>query len=338
MSASPECPSLVDLFDPAGLPTVEQHVTRCPRCQSFRREHHFQGARTSGATAAEQWLTPAQPISIWPGSLDLGTVLSAVVDHLDEYLVCVVVDADEQEAVVAPIAETQAYTTNWDLMIEEAVLGYPAMAEVWNTGTILVEQAAEIVGKLTEPLAEALEQLYDAMLENHSPPEHLPIGSPVLAERDPRLVFQRQELDRVRAYWMPSSLLAGAESFEPILRRRAQQMGVGLEDLDGRLQDCVQDNPHWVTSLSRGDIDLCASVPVKAMSRLVIELKLPKARKTIGLIGATVHANCREASAPQAAVHARRRRGKVRASKPTEDDRGKAAESYMEALVRDWDI
>lgn len=338
MSASLECPSLVDLFDPACIPAVEQHVSACPRCQTFRREHDFQSARTSDEAVAGQCLTLAQPISNWPGGLDLGTVLAAVVDHLDEYLVCVVVDADDTEAVVAPLIESQVYTTNWDLLIDEAVLGYPAAAEVWNTGSILVEQVAEIVGKLTEPLAEALDQLYEAMLENERPPEHLPIGPPILAEQDPRLSFQREELDRVRAYWMPASLLAGAESFEPILRRRAEQLGIGLQDLDARLSGCVETDPHWVSSLSRGAIDLCASVPVKAMTRLVIELKLPKARKTIGLIGATVFASCREASPPQAEVFARRRRGKTRVSKPSEDDREKAAESYMEGLVKAWGI
>src|SRR5439155_16593470 len=148
----------------------------------------------------------------------------------DEYLVGALVDWDDDEAVVVPVSDEVRYATNWDLLLEEQLLGYRAMAEVWNHGTVLVEQLNEKIGELGDR-GSALEAMYAAALEGARLPTALPVGPAVLSDIDPRNAFHDQEGERTAVYWQPANLLAGVASVFEVVRLQREELDISPAEL-----------------------------------------------------------------------------------------------------------
>src|SRR5690348_1248060 len=129
------CPSLEALLAARLSEELEEHLQTCRRCRALRR--HMHPAELAGKAEPLEKEPTARELSPEP---TLGSVYAIHGPLPDEYLVAGLVDWDDEEAVVVPISEETRFSTNWDLLLEEHLLGYAAMAEVWNHGTVLVEQ------------------------------------------------------------------------------------------------------------------------------------------------------------------------------------------------------
>src|SRR6266567_361695 len=175
------CPSLAALLVPeAELPVeLRQHLETCHRCRTLRR-HLLKRAERERVEAAAPELAK-EPVERRGGRVEpvLGGVYALHGPHTDEYLIGALVDWDEEEAVVVPLSDAVVFSTNWDLLLEHSLLGYEAIAEVWNHGTVLVEQLEEKLGELGR-WTDALNTLYEAALASREPPTGVAVGPPVL--------------------------------------------------------------------------------------------------------------------------------------------------------------
>ena len=209
-----DCPSLAQLadFTTTGDPAVEQHVSSCRRCRALRRLLDQREA------VADDELTPRElhqtvlPRREAPsGQLAFGEVCIVDTDFSDgTLLVCVVLDRSEgtpETVEVAPVSTDTHQASDWDLLlsVDDGPLGYPAMAEVWNHGTILSNQIVERIGHLVIDGQHRLNAMYEALLGDEAPPADVPRGVPVLADEDPRTIFQEEEAERTRPFWQPAA-------------------------------------------------------------------------------------------------------------------------------------
>ncbi|MGH2920527.1 MAG: hypothetical protein ACRDKU_00450 [Gaiellaceae bacterium] len=125
-------------------------------------------------------------------------------------LVCVVLgraDGTPETVEVAPVSIETGNATDWDLLIapEDGPLGYRAMVEIWNHGTILTDQVVERFGLLVVDGQHRINAMYKALLADEEPPADVPRGVAVLADDDPRTIFQEEEAERVRPFWQPAA-------------------------------------------------------------------------------------------------------------------------------------
>jgi hypothetical protein len=218
-----ECPSIDELTDfrSTSDPAVEQHVVACRRCRALlslfdQREEVF----------VEELIPRELPQAVVPrreppaGDLGFGEVCIVDADTDDgTLLVCLVLDRPEGEpetVEVAPVSTETTNATDWDLLLaaDDGPLGYPAMVEVWNQGTILGEQIVERLGLLAPDGQHRLNAMYEALLADEAPPADVPRGVAVLADSDPRTIFQEEEVERARPFWQPAARLFGERAPE----------------------------------------------------------------------------------------------------------------------------
>lgn len=315
------CPSFAELFaaDEDLSDELRQHIASCWRCQALKR--HLTPTEIEAAT---------EPLEKEPlrRELDIKSALGSVyVIHgplSDEYLLGALVDWDEEEAVVVPVSDEVRYATNWDLLLDEQLLGYRAMAEVWNHGTVLVEQLNEKIGELGE-WASALEALYAAALEGAELPTALPVGPTVLSEIDPRNAFQDQEGERTAVYWQPANLLAGVENVFELVRLQREEL-----ELEPDMVGAV--DPSALEQLEGGKLDVGNAIPTAAFADLLRRLQVTASRRLEQLIAAAVVATYREPLDTRPAL-ARKRRG-VR--KPAQTvDRDRFAAEYARKVIEE---
>jgi hypothetical protein len=325
------CPSLADLFaDPMGA-EVRAHIADCVRCQTLSQ--HRETQRKEGPQIGSwEAVTRVQPLL----NVDVGALVSVRVPTSDEFLVAAVVEAATEEIVIAAISAETEFAAEWDLLIDRSVLGYPASIEVWNSGTVLIEQLHEILGQVPTDVWQQLDLLYEASLLGRQPLEAVPTGPPVIAERDPRLLFQEQELERSREAWLPASALAPAGSLIELLDSRLDALRLDWEEVSERLSDEVANRPDWVTLLRRRQLDIFASVQVQAMKRLLATLELPPSRRLASFVWREV-AKTRQVEAKTGLAFARRRLGQRTPKRNADDESAReAADRYVQKLMDSW--
>ena len=315
------CPSFAELFaaDDDLSDELREHITSCRRCQALRRHLH--------PTKVEMTAEPLQkepPLGDHGKEPALGSIYAIHGPNSDEYLLGALVDWDEEEAVVVPIRDDVRYATNWDLLLEEGLLGYRAMAEVWNHGRVLIEQLNEKISELGE-WAVALESLYTAALEGADLPTALPVGPPVLSEIDPRNAFHDQEGERAAVYWQPAYLLAGVESVFELVRLQREEL-----DLEPEAVGAV--DPTALEQLESGKLDLGNEVPVAAFADLLSRLQVAASRRLEQLVAAAVLATYREPLEMRAAL-ARKRQGMRK--RPEAVDRERFAAEYARKVIEE---
>src|SRR3954454_17372561 len=159
-----------------------------------------------------------------------GTAVLITDAHGHELRPAVVLADTEEGLTVVPVSAEIALATEWDLLLGADLLGYAAMAEVWNYGTVLPEQVREVVARLSSPQHEDLRGLARAARRGEAAPE-VAVGPPVLDDEDPRLLFQDAEADAVRALWAPALELAGALSLGELVRHRRSELQLAPEHL-----------------------------------------------------------------------------------------------------------
>lgn len=117
----------------------------------------------------------------------------------------------QDRLIVAPVFGAPAVATDHDFLLDATVLGYPAFADVANTGTLLDSQLTEPVGELSKSATELLQTLYRAVLSDGPPPESGAVGVPVTSADDPRLLDADERRDALRRLWRAADRLVDLE-------------------------------------------------------------------------------------------------------------------------------
>jgi hypothetical protein len=216
-------------------------------------------------------------------ALTAGTVALVSATASDRLLPMVVLSRDEESVTGVPVSPAVRYASEWDLQLSGEVLGYPAIAEVWNFGSILPEQCRELVGVVAPPVLDALQQLSRAALAGDPVPEGLPVGPPVLADADPRLVFQDAEAEAAHPFWEPALALSGVATLGQLVRHRREALAVAPTELEmlagGRLDDLEHDK-----------LDLRRALPAAALGALLRRLQLGASARLRAIARSTVEA------------------------------------------------
>ena len=218
------CPALIDLTASELGPEIEAHLAICRRCRALRATLPIQ----EGASAPTFTPSSTREIRRRPSVGDVGLVTTF--DDSDN-LVVFVAAVRSGEAVVVPISDETRFATEWDLLIDENVLGYPAMAEAWNHGVVFVEQLSEALLSAPPGVGEQIRALVEATKSDHVPSE-LPVGARVLSEDDPRLLFEEEEAENARRYWYPRMLLCDVATVGELVSRRQETLGLPDADLE----------------------------------------------------------------------------------------------------------
>src|SRR5215218_6080007 len=123
----------------------------------------------------------------------MGHVVLVRTPEGDELAPVITVGSSDDGVKVLPVSERVDLATEWDVLLDAALLGYAAMAEVWNYGTVLPEQFVQTVTAVPTELREALTATVRAAHRREPAPLGVSIGPPVLSDDDPRLLFQDEE-------------------------------------------------------------------------------------------------------------------------------------------------
>lgn len=327
------CPSFYELTSWEILPPqLAAHVTTCARCRGVRT------AWEADASHAEIIVPDAIPEVSWPHPVypDLdappvpGALHSIWGPEDGQLLVAVIIDVDDHEALVVPVSDQPQQAGDWDLLLDESVLPYPAMAELWNHLRVLRDQIMEQVARLDAAWIEAITRAFEHFMAGEPLPEGLRQGPPLLGESDPRHRFRDVESERVRWFTEPWRILFAAETFGGVLQGRRSECELDVDGLSEEL-----DLPS--SSLARLEADqedLTAAIPKATLVRLIKRLQLPPSMRLVDLVKEAAAANAREAPPPLELTRARRRRS-VRSARPElpEEVRHGIAESYVQGLL-----
>ncbi len=233
MSSEPTvCPSIAELADHLARrePAVAAHLETCRRCRAVVRLLGERG-REPLPEIGQRELSPASlPRREEPTERYFGEVCIAEGEQTEgALLVCVALswdeEADAETVVVAPISPEVENASDSDLILEaDEPLGYPAIVEVWNHGTLLGDQIVERLGVLDEETRRSLDALYEAVLNGEGSPAGAPVGVEIVSDDDPRAVFQEEESERASGFWWPAArLYAERPAEQPSLGRMLRE-------------------------------------------------------------------------------------------------------------------
>lgn len=239
-----ECPSIDELALLASSrdATIDQHVAGCRRCRALLRLLEQREAIAAGELRTRELPQASLPHRVPPeGELTFGEICAIETGSSDgTLLLAVVLDRAEgapETVEVAPVSTEVTNASDWDLLLafDDGPLGYPAMVELWNHGTVLPLQVVERFGSLAADGQHRLNAMYAALL-SEEPPIEAPRGVPVLSDADPRAIFQEEEADRVRPFWQSAARIFAeptdetAPSIGVLLGRWLEQQGYDSGD------------------------------------------------------------------------------------------------------------
>lgn len=266
------CPAL-DEFDNTVSPDVIEHAAGCLRCRALITALGLDinldsvGEREHNSTL-RLLRHPSEEFAVGGGD-----ICAAVAPNVDRHLICVVITADAGVIEVAPISDEVGMATDRDLLLDMEVLGYPAMVECWNAGTLLIEEIAEVITSLDETRWDQLVGLIEAV-EDGREADDFPVGPPIIGEADPRWDFHVLESDRVRPHFEGASALRGIGSFAELLRHQVERQEIEPAVLSEQLGPRVEDRESWVEDALEGRLPF-AEIPKEAVGDLLIELRVP---------------------------------------------------------------
>lgn len=187
----------------------------------------------------------------------------------DELLPAVIRRVTDEALTVVPVSGDVHFATEWDLLLDRNLLGYVAMARVWNFGTVLREQVAEVAAMLSESQQRALDALALAARGSGQVPAGIPVGPPTIEEADPRLLHQEVEAELVRRFWEPALALAGAETLGQLVHHRREELRLAAAELED-----VTAARGWLGDLEADTLGLRRVVPAAALGALLRQLRL----------------------------------------------------------------
>jgi hypothetical protein len=208
-----------------------------------------------------------------PGSceLELGLVRSVAQNELD----------------VAAVSEDIRHATDAEPILSANIAGFPAAVFVDVHARVLLEQFDEILG-----IAPALDP------SGVWTPDGLPVGPPVLAGTDQRLLIRDEINERWQPYREPVVALRATQTFGELLARARTTIGAELADI----ATSAAIEPSAVIALEHDHADTYTSVGPRGLAQLVRKLPM--------IFGTEARARLRGlliapglSSAPQAVAH-----------------------------------
>jgi transcriptional regulator with XRE-family HTH domain len=325
------CPSILELTTLPLSDTTHEHVAGCLRCQALLAAWEADTTEDGpqfGAVDVEIpcWTPRADPRA----EVQIGAVHTVGLSDRDVFLLGLVVDYDETQATVMPLSDEVRWAADWDVLLDEDVLGYFVMVEAWNPIDVLVEQLAEQLAVVER--AGRFVELYDRSLSGDAAPENLCDGPPIDSDDDLRLLFRDHERERVRPYGEPARVINMGESLGQVLQGVRDERGRTAEDLASAagLEVAV------LQRLEDDREDLRARVSIKQFKALVAQLDLPVSDAFLGYVEEAACRNDREGVDQQAVVHARRRRHtRLRQPQAPEAERRERAKAWVAKLRRE---
>jgi hypothetical protein len=315
------CPSFTELCAPDASMMLAAHLSRCPRCRRLV-------TRLDGSEAAlEHPLAPMAAPAIADPSPRPGGVWTFWAPGAEEYLVGVVLEVGAADLLLMPVLEQTMWGADADIALSADVLGYTALAAVWASDRLLVEQAVEAVDVLSEEHVGQLTVGYDAFLAGETIPESA--GPPVLTQDDPRLAAHAALADGLRAFYRPWLLLHVADELGPVMEHRREDVGLELEELSDRLDLA----PAVWGAFETAQADPVESIPVKALAQAVRQLDLLASRRVLALADASVRAHHVSPARTVGIAKARRRRGVSSGTRRDHETATQAADAAAESYV-----
>jgi hypothetical protein len=317
------CPPFTELCAADASTTLGDHLSGCPRCRAIV-------ARVDGSEAALGHApTPAAPQPAPGPPPEPGGVWTFWAPAMDECVVAAVLESGADEVLIMPLLAETLWASEADIALDPGVLGYAALAPVWASDHVLVEQAVETVSVLSEQHLAAVTAGYDAFYAGG--PVADPAGAPVLSDKDPRLGAHAALADDLRPLYSPWSLLHVADELGPVLGQRRDDVGVELEAWSEQLDV----EPRVWGAFEAGEADPYTAVPVSVLGQAVRGLGLLRSRRVVELARASVLAHHSEEPVTPAASQARRRRGVVPPRRRDPEAARVAANLYAAALEKE---
>lgn len=193
----------------------------------------------------------------------------------DELMLAVVRRATDEGLVVVPISPDVHLATEWDLYLPAEPLGYRAIAQLWNFGSVLVEQMSEIVGELGPAQVRELDALAKAARESGEAPGDLNVGPTVIDDLDPRLLGQAESAEGARPFWEPALSIAGAETIGQLVAHRRQALGLRSNDLEAS----IGTDAGWLDELERDCLNVRETLTPKELASLMRRLRVQASRR-----------------------------------------------------------
>jgi hypothetical protein len=223
------CPGLEELRDQLERTneTIARHLETCRRCRALLRLLAEEAAPLPSSATARAAPEPIgepsaaarqRPAEVADGSV----VVASSPEAPGELLLAVVLDTESEAAgsdglVVAPLSTETELATDADVVLDrgQTPLGYQVMAEIWNHGTLLRAQLEEQRGlvdsdaweKLAGLYAAAIGELEDKGVGGQTSAAPVGDGPPIIADEDPRLLFQDEEVERAQRFYLPAARL-----------------------------------------------------------------------------------------------------------------------------------
>lgn len=322
------CPSLQALL--LGELDAEQreHVPSCLRCQILLRNRRADAPSEPGAAATESREPEERGVDVVVfDEVQSGDLALVSVPGSDTNLVALVLQVKETEAKVVPVSGDTWAATEWDLLLDSTVLGYAAIAQVWNYGSVLVEQLREVATRVPEAVAEQVKTMYRAALHSDEVPTGLPVGPRVLSDEDPRLLAQDAAAEAARVYWEPLITLSGVASVAELVSSRSEELSLSRQELKA----AVRDRFSWLDDLESGTRDLRKVLSPAQLAEVFKTLAVPGSKRLGEIVLATIAATPRRAAPEESGLaFARRRQGSWL---PTEEEPQLSPEAYVRELL-----
>jgi transcriptional regulator with XRE-family HTH domain len=322
------CPSILELTTSPLSAAMRQHVAECLRCKAL-----LAAWDADPITDDTELDVPDVEFPRWRPRTDprspaaVGAIHTVAVPGYDVFLVGLVVDHDDQQATVMPLSTEAHSAADWDVLLDDNVLGYRVMVEAWNPVDVLSEQLIDQIAVVEQ--RDLFVELYKRSLAGADAPDGLADGPPIDSEDDPRVLFREHETERVRAYGEPARAIGMGETLGEVLRAAREAQGRTAEELAGT----VGLKLVALKRIEEDREDLQASIPLKGFASLLAELELPTSEAFLGYVEEAAFRNDRHAIAEQTSVYARRRKGvRVRPNRRSESERRARAKAWVERL------
>jgi hypothetical protein len=313
------CPSLLDLLSPDSA--VRAHLKRCQRCQAL--EHSVtpqEQPPATGPTSEHRDDHAPQRTSVWTVSAP----------HTDTFLFVALLEVDEVEAWVAPVADDIA-ALDTDLCLPEERLEFSVWVRCADTFKLLREQLQDEIGRLSEDETDLVVSCAQTLLDGSSFIGDERFGAPVFADHDPRLHAAEDWKLSTSRWREPWKVLAVADELGAVCAVRREHLGLSVAEL---AEDVDVNAEDW-TRFEAAQLDVPASLPTLRLAAAVRKLSLPQGRKLLMLAAASVTLTHRPDAGATAPALARRRQGiRRKTSPPDPAELRKAADDYSAALGR----
>jgi hypothetical protein len=256
----------------------------------------------------------------------VGEVVLVAAPASDEYLPAVVAKVGDESVTVVPVSGELEAASEWDMLLDRGVLGYQAMAEVWNFGTVLPEQIGERLAKLKADVFEQLGQLLRAAAMSESVPAGVPVGVPIVGDDDPRLLFHDEEVERVHVFWEPTLALAGAANLAQLVAHRREELALDREELES----VSVAESGWLARLEEGELPIQRELLPGVLAALMARLQIGVSRRLARIATWTLEEQAQSTEYAAGSALARKRLGSS-----SSGQMGQTVSDYVDEFMRE---